>query len=156
MGSWDQMIMLCMTYDCPDPVSNVGHLPAEWEPVLTLCDSRLCPLASKSQLSTQTGELSNWQISFISHLPRRHVILSVPINVCNILWERQENTESDVWNCRMLEQIVDKKTMETKMMNDGPGGLAEGARIARIQLKQFLSKLGVSPKQKIECRMCWE
>ena len=53
----------------------------------------------------------------------------------------------------MLEQIVDKKTMDPKMMNDGLGAAAE---VAKAQMKEFLSRLGVSPKHKIECRMCWE
>ena len=55
---------------------------------------------------------------------------------------------------RMLEQIADKKTMAGRMMNDSRGAAATGG--LRSQLRQFLSKLGVSPKQKIECRLCWE
>ena len=54
----------------------------------------------------------------------------------------------------MLEQIADKKTMAGRMMNDSRGAAATGG--LRSQLRQFLSKLGVSPKQKIECRLCWE
>ena len=48
---------------------------------------------------------------------------------------------------------MDKKTMELNMMNGGLGALTEGAR---TQLRQFLTKLRVSPRQKIECRVCWE
>ena len=55
---------------------------------------------------------------------------------------------------RMLEQIADKKTMEGRMMNESLGAAA--AHGLRSQLRQFLSKLAVSPKQKIECRLCWE
>ena len=55
---------------------------------------------------------------------------------------------------RMLEQIADKKTMERRMMNESLGAAAADG--LRSQLRQFLSKLGVSPRQKIECRLCWE
>ena len=55
---------------------------------------------------------------------------------------------------RMLEQIADKKTMAGRMMNESAGAVpADGLR---SQLRQFLSKLAVSPRQKIECRLCWE
>ena len=54
----------------------------------------------------------------------------------------------------MLEQIADKKTMDGRMINESLG--ATPALGLRSQLRQFLSKLGVSPKQKIECRLCWE
>ena len=54
----------------------------------------------------------------------------------------------------MLEQIADKKTMERRMMNESLGAAPAGG--LRSQLRQFLSKLGVSPRQKIECRLCWE
>ena len=55
---------------------------------------------------------------------------------------------------RMLEQIADKKTMAGRMMNESAG--AAPADGLRSQLRQFLSKLAVSPRQKIECRLCWE
>ena len=54
---------------------------------------------------------------------------------------------------RMLDQIADKKTMAGRM-NESLG--TAPASELRSQLRQFLSKLGVSPKQKIECRLCWE
>ena len=53
----------------------------------------------------------------------------------------------------MLDQIPDKKTMAGRM-NESLGAAPAGG--LRSQLRQFLSKLGVSPRQKIECRLCWE